>query len=297
MNFYANLHLHSTHSDGVFTPEQLVAVAKAEGYGAVALTDHDTVSGNASMKAAAERMGMECLFGAEFSAKGRVRAHIVGLEFDPDEPEMKEYLEKLSFKETDQTRVVFGWAKEAGGIPDGVTWEDVLEYNAGVTWICNNHVWETMLAKGVADNGDYREWFEKYWRAQRGQVKSEITFKDGPEVVELIHKAGGIAILAHPMDHSRELEGLPLLLEAGLDGIEVWHADLNDLERAKALRAGLKNKLFLSGGSDHSGILGGFYDGHESMEALRASELYIPEHSCGTTKEFFEEIKTRKMYR
>ena len=116
-------------------------------------------------------------------------------------------------------------------------------------------------------------------------------------MVELIHKAGGIAILAHPMDYSKELKGLPLLLEAGLDGIEVWHADLNDLERAKALRAGVKNNLYLSGGSDHSGILGGFYDGYASMEELSKSAMYIPMHSCGTTKELFDEIKNRKINR
>ena len=296
MEFYANLHLHSTHSDGVFSPTELVTIAKAEGYGAVALTDHDTVSGNAEMKAAATRAGMECLFGAEFSAKGKVRAHIVGLEFDPEQPEMKKYLADLSFKETDQTRVVFGWAVEAGGIT-GITWDEVCEYNKGITWMCNNHVWEAMKAKGLVDDSQYVEWFDKYWRKQRGQVKSEITFKDGPEVVELIHKAGGIAILAHPMDYSKELKGLPLLLEAGLDGIEVWHADLNDLERAKALRAGVKNNLYLSGGSDHSGILGGFYDGYASMEELSKSAMYIPMHSCGTTKELFDEIKNRKINR
>ena len=67
MKLYANLHLHSTHSDGPYTPAQLAAVAKNEGYGAAALTDHDTVSGCGQMKKECEKLGLEYIFGAEFT--------------------------------------------------------------------------------------------------------------------------------------------------------------------------------------------------------------------------------------
>ena len=69
MKLYANLHLHSTHSDGVYTPAELARLAFEEGYKAAALTDHDAVSGNFEFMAACKELGMESLFGIEFSAK------------------------------------------------------------------------------------------------------------------------------------------------------------------------------------------------------------------------------------
>ena len=68
LQFYANLHNHSTHSDGVYAPEALVAVAKREGYSAFAVTDHDTVTACEPVRRACEKMGLEWIFGAEFSS-------------------------------------------------------------------------------------------------------------------------------------------------------------------------------------------------------------------------------------
>ena len=71
MKQYANLHLHSTHSDGVYTPAELVRIAKDEGYRALALTDHDTTSGNADMRLECEKAGLDFIFGCEFSSPWR----------------------------------------------------------------------------------------------------------------------------------------------------------------------------------------------------------------------------------
>ena len=68
MKYYANLHTHSTHSDGKYTPAQLARMALEEGYGAVAVTDHDTVTGYGELKAECDKLGLETVFGAEFSA-------------------------------------------------------------------------------------------------------------------------------------------------------------------------------------------------------------------------------------
>ena len=69
MRPYANLHLHSTHSDGKYTPEQLVLLAKEEGYGAIAVTDHDTVTANEEIAFYAKKHGLESIFGCEFSVE------------------------------------------------------------------------------------------------------------------------------------------------------------------------------------------------------------------------------------
>ena len=67
MKIYANLHTHSNHSDGPYSPRKLAEVAKAEGYGALAITDHDTASAYPELKAACEELSLECIFGVEFS--------------------------------------------------------------------------------------------------------------------------------------------------------------------------------------------------------------------------------------
>ena len=72
MKLYANLHTHSTHSDGGFTPKQLARAAKKEGYSALALTDHDTVTGYTELREECEKLGLETIFGAEFSSPSKM---------------------------------------------------------------------------------------------------------------------------------------------------------------------------------------------------------------------------------
>ena len=290
MKLYANLHLHSTHSDGPYTPEQLVSVAKKEGYKAVALSDHDTITGCALMEAECKKQGMEYIFACEFTAKDP-NAHIVAFDFDPEYPEMKEYLALMSERQTHNTKVCFDWAVEAGGI-QGITWEEVLEFNKGVTWLCNNHVFEAMKAKGLIRQSQYMDFFERNYRNQRRLVKTDIQQKNLKDMVALIHAAGGIAVWAHP---NGRLHLLPEVIAAGIDGIEVWHPDLADREeRRQAYELGLANDLYISGGSDHSGLCGGYYDGFESEEELKKTLIYIPEMSAGTTEVFFRELKNRQ---
>ena len=163
MKPYANLHLHSTHSDGVFSPAELVAVAKEEGYKALAITDHDTASAYPELVAACEKEGLDCIFGVEFTVSKPSYFHIVGFEFDPEYPEMKEYLGKMALTQTDNTKKCFDAAIKRGTI-QGVTWDEVLEYNAGIPWLCNNHVFNTMEAKGLIKESEYMAWFEQNFR-------------------------------------------------------------------------------------------------------------------------------------
>ena len=83
---YANMHLHSTYSDGIFTPAELCATVKAMGYGAVVLSDHETAWGMAEMQAAATAAGLETMIGMELYAKGHgTDFHILAYDFDPTE--------------------------------------------------------------------------------------------------------------------------------------------------------------------------------------------------------------------
>ena len=114
MRVYANLHLHSIHSDGKYSPAELVRVAKQEGYSALAIADHDTATAFPELKAAADAEGMECLFAVEFSVNKPKNYHIVGFGFDPEYPPMKKYLADMALRQTDNTYGVFNEGVEKG---------------------------------------------------------------------------------------------------------------------------------------------------------------------------------------
>ena len=290
MNVYASLHMHSTHSDGVYAPKELVKVGFDEGYKAIALTDHDTVTGNLEVIEECKKYGLDSIFGIEFSSESEEFGrgfHITAFHFDPEYPEMKEYLYKLSEKESDQTKRLFERGVEIGYIK-GITWEEVLEYNAGITWLCNEHVFRAMKAKGLITDLDYPEFFETCFGKYRSMVPPTCDFMDAKDLIPLIKRAGGIAILAHPHE---QLKYLDRLIEYGLDGIEVWHTLLPIKERREALTLAKKHDLFVSGGADHEGLLGGEYARYEKPED---TIYYAPPLTLGTTEFFYNEIKNAK---
>lgn len=293
MKIYANLHNHTTHSDGPYSPTKLCEIAKAEGYGAVAITDHDTATAYPETVAACERLGLECIFGVEFTVQDPKEYHIVAFNFDPEYPPMKQYLADMAKRQADNTKSCFDEAVSLGNI-SGITWEEVLEFNKGIPWLCNNHVFEAMLDRGLVERCNYMAWFDKNFRHQRGKYPPKYSFKPLPELVKLINDAGGIAFVAHPHN---QLDDIDYLMSVGIVGMEVHHPDLTPEEQARAYEIALEKGLFISGGSDHSGLCGGYYDSFPTKEALMASAVYIEPMSAGTSKEYFDEIKNSKLNR
>ena len=289
MKKYANLHSHSTHSDGVYTPEELVRIAKDEGYMALAITDHDVATAYPELKAACDALGMESLFGCEFTGRSeefKFEFHITAYNFDPEYPEMKEYLRKCSENTSHRTRLLFERGREEGLISKEVTWDDVLEYNKGITWLCNDHVFRTYLARGLMKPLDYDNFFKTVYGARRREISDIYPKMQLPELLSLIKRAGGIALVAHPHD---KLYAIPRLIELGISGLEVWHSTLTKEEVVEALKLARDHRLFVSGGSDHEGLIGGQYQFYEHPEE---TQFWLPEGYAGTTKEFFDEIKT-----
>ena len=285
MTLYANLHTHSTHSDGVYTPAEIAKIAYDEGYRAFALTDHDTFTGNYEIKKECDKYGMECIYGTEFSsAEGY---HLTAFHFDPTEPKIKEYLDQLSLKETDQTRQLFERGVKLGYLHD-ITWDDVLEYNKGITWLCNDHVFRTLKSKGMITDLEYPEFFETLFGVHRDEVPEIYSFRPAKEIIDMVHNAGGIIFQAHP---GKQLPRTPELIKLGIDGVEVWHK-LNDAPtRRAALKLARENDLYVSGGSDHSGLCGGQYERYEHPEE---TEFWLPPITLGTTQYFYEEIRDMK---
>ena len=294
MKPYANLHTHSTHSDGKYTPKELVTVAKREGYRAIAIADHDSATAYPELKRACEEAGLEYIFAVEFSIAEPVFCHVIGFDFDPEYPEVKKYLHDMGARQTDNTKHCFDEAVQNGSI-DGITWDEVLEYNKGIIWICNTHVFNAMKAKGLVKQSEYMSWFNKNFKEQRGKYPPSINFKTLPEIVKMIKAAGGFAVCAHPSRFL--LDNVDILIDSGIEGLEVLHPDLSDDEKALSYKICMEKNLYVSGGSDHSGFCGGYYDSYPSEEALKASEHYIEPLSVGVYENNFRELKNRKIER
>ena len=293
MENYANLHTHTTHSDGVFTPAELVRVAKEEGYRAIAVTDHDTATAYPELCAACEKEGLECIFGVEFSVVEPKGYHIVGFNFDPEYPPMADYLRKMSLRQTDRTKHCFDEAVALGKIV-GVTWDDVLEFNKGVTWFSNNHIFRLLLSRGLVEQKNYMSWFVENFLHQRSKYPPIYNFVPLSDMVKLIKDAGGIAIVAHP--HG-QLGDIDFLIENGISGLEINHSMMTPDERRDAYKIAIEKNLFISGGSDHEGLCGGLYDSYPTREALLASPTYVEPMSTGTAKCYYEEIKNSRIMR
>lgn len=292
MRPYANLHTHSTHSDGVYSPEELVLAAKVEGYKALAVTDHDTATAGPLVKKFCEREGLNFIFGTEFSAppcnEFDACFHITAFDYDPAFPAMADYLDQMGHRETDQTKAVFDMETKSGDIT-GITWDEVLEYNNGIKWLCNNHVYRAMIAKGIADEKDYIAWFNKNWLVQRGYFPPSIPFKSTRELIKLIGDAGGIAVLAHPHN---QLKYVDALVNIGLRGIEVYHPDLTPDEQKRSMAIAYAKGLFISGGTDHDGLCGGIY---KSLKNIKESVYYHEPLSFGVMEQHFFELKNHSL--
>ena len=291
---YANLHLHSTHSDGKFTPEELVMTAKAEGYKAIAVTDHDTVTANDEVARICDREGMEHIFGAEFSVKATLGPHsafhITAFDFNPTTPAMKRHLIGMGERETEFTHAIFNESVKQGKIK-GITWNEVMDYNEGIVWLCNEHIFRAMVAKGLYKPSDYETfWNECYYHVPApADYVEPYHFPDAKTLIGMIRDAGGIPVLAHP---HLQLGYVDELMKMGLLGMEVFHPDLLPQEQVRAMKIAYEKGLFISGGTDHSGLCGGEY---VSFEHPEETGYYLLPCSFGVMEQHFWELKNRSL--
>lgn len=244
---YANLHLHSTYSDAEFTPKQLVLLGKSLGYKAIALTDHETDAGCHELKRYADREGgIEVLPGIEFYGKndGKV-PHIVCLDHDPENPKLRAFVRERVEAYNEYTRKCVEYGIKIGVI-EGITWDDVVKYSGKGAWICIDTVFNTYrtLHIPIPENLRQAVFKDPEMRQYRPQKAT------AEEVIKVIRKAGGIAILAHPNNFTQYV---PQLVEYGLNGIEIDHPEISEETKKLAEEAAKAYNLYRSGGTDHTG--------------------------------------------
>ena len=277
---YANLHLHSTFSDAQFTPEQLILIGKSLGYYAMALTDHETDGGNDEFARFAKKEGIRHISGVEFYGKDfGINFHITALDFDRDNPAIRAYIKERCDLYMEATRKKFEEGIRIGFI-QGVTWDDIMVFTPEGAWMCIDSVMNVMRLKRVVP-ADY-DWDE----FRRVVFKSDFakSCKVAPpraeDVIKVIRKAGGVATLAHP--NEKWLEHVPQLVEWGLNGIEIDHPEMEQRAISLAREAAENYNLYHSGGTDHTGPMGG----NEGKDA-------IPVFNGITEEEYYTLVERR----
>lgn len=248
-----DLHTHSAVSDGTDTPAELVAQAAAAGLSVVALTDHDTFDGLAEALGAGRRHGIEVVPGMELSCSRLGQSvHLLAYGADPGDPALAAELAMVRDGRSGRLRPVL--AKLAAlGVP--VSEEEVRSFVGSSPSVGRPHIADALVAAGhVADR---KEAFDRYL-ADGGPAHVARYAIDIGRGIDLVHGAGGVAVLAHPWGRGRE-SVLPadvverLVAEHGLDGIEADHQDHDPDARAGLHALAERLGVLATGSSDYHG--------------------------------------------
>jgi 3',5'-nucleoside bisphosphate phosphatase len=243
----ADLHTHTTFSDGRLTPPGLVEKAALRGLAALAVTDHDSVGGYPLAAAAAVRYGITVIPGVELSADVDGRdVHILGYGFDPANSDLRAHLAAYREDRLERARAMVG-RLETLGVP--VRLDRVLRLAAGGA-VGRPHVARALVeARHVTTVGQA---FERYLADDGAAYVAKVPVS--PEaLVELVHEAGGVVVIAHPGEVVDEAV-LARLLSAGIDGIETIHPSHDEVLRNRWNEVAERHGLFTTGGSDYHGF-------------------------------------------
>lgn len=250
MRLLADLHTHSTASDGQYSPAELVQLAKNRGVEALALTDHDTTDGLDEAEAAGQTLGVRVLRGIELGAKEHRSLHLLGYGFSREAPHLMALCAKLRDGRDERKYRIVDFLKEKG-VP--VCLEEV-EALAGGEVIARPHFAQAMVRRGYVSTT--REAFDRYLDTEEFQ-RIERFKADARSCIDTIRADGGRACLAHPYQLGLAEQALEDLLRTladyGLEAIECFYPRHTPEQTALYLRLAKAYGLQVSGGSDFHG--------------------------------------------
>ncbi|MGA2467096.1 MAG: PHP domain-containing protein [Thermodesulfobacteriota bacterium] len=250
---YVDLHIHTTASDGVMSPSEIVRYAKAKGLQAIAITDHDTIEGLEEGLLEGERIDFEVIPGIEISAEHSPGSmHLLGFFLDIHHPTLNERLGYLQKARAERNSKIVERLNRLG---IELTYEDVLKASGGGQ-VGRPHFAQVLLEKNYV--GSFQEAFERFLKKGAPAYVDKFRFT-AKEAIHFINEARGVAVLAHPntlnMNGYSELETLILrLIEEGLKGIEVYYPEHSPLEVARYKTLAERYGLLMTGGTDYHGI-------------------------------------------
>lgn len=274
-----DLHCHSVFSDGSHTVDELVAEARAAGLAGIAVTDHDSLVQLQAVRDRARELGYPVLPGLEASAAcaatGR-KVHILGfgLSATADGSSPLERMVASTLKARAENTLWQAWvlqrlisgaddptgALEAAGVVDAgeadpsFSLDKVFEVSHASTGMYKQHIMEALTHRAYRDPL-YQPIYRSIFKGS-GICVSDISYPEAADVVRAIREQGGVPVLAHP-DQMDSWSIIPDLVQAGLQGIEVYHPDHDDDAERRAREAAEVHGLIMTGGSDYHGRYGG----------------------------------------
>jgi len=249
-----DFHMHSIYSDGVKSPEELLRHALDCNLSMMALTDHDEIDGLKALRTAQEQLDPEktikIINGCEFSADYKDKSiHILGYRFDETNKELRDFIEYFKSKREERIDEIIRRCNNAGYF---ISKDELLKKFPKTQAYGRPHIGQLLIDGGYAKdiNDVFKDILRKDSPCYVPKVKIEV-----PYIIDIIHKAGGLAVMAHPKLVTSD-EYVVEMLAYDFDGMEVYHTKHNDddVKRYKALAK--EHNLFITGGSDYHGIPG-----------------------------------------
>ncbi|MFA5316937.1 MAG: PHP domain-containing protein, partial [Dehalococcoidales bacterium] len=244
-----DLHLHTTASDGRYSPEEMVTKMAGPGLEVIAITDHDTVAGVAPAITAARAFPqLTVISGVEINTDGpQGETHILGYFINITDDNLINNLENLRNSRHQRAQRILA---KLAGLGLDISWSRVQELAGGGT-ICRPHIAQALLEKGYVTS--FNEAFTRYIGndgpayVERGKITPEAA-------VKLILAAGGLPVLAHPFTTGEVEPTVKRLKEAGLVGLEAYYKDYPEAQVRELVSLAQKYDLLVTGGSDYHGI-------------------------------------------
>jgi len=279
MGSRVDLHLHTTASDGALRPAELVRAAARIGIRVMAVTDHDSVDGIRAAQDAASGLPIEVIPGIEVSTNlDGDEIHVLGYLIDADDRRLRESLCRLQEARVTQARAM---VERLGELGCPLDWECVMAI-ADRGSVGRPHIARALVERGYVGSVD--EAFSRFLRrGGPGYVEGEKLLPQ--EAVSLIREAHGVPSLAHPIivganDYRLDLSRLlPIMVEAGLEGIEAYYKGYTPQITAALLAEAGRHRLVPTGGSDFHGAgvvadaeLGAVEVPWETVDRLRARQ-------------------------
>lgn len=246
----ADLHVHTTFSDGMFSPEEVVKMAKDIGLYGIAITDHDTVSGIERAVEAGKQWGVSIVPGVEISTVSQGQdIHILGYYIDPGNVTLQQRLQQQRNARFERNRGILDKLSQMGIM---IREEEVLakkENGFADMNVGRPHIAEVLMDKGIVQTVE--EAFDRFLGKEGAAYV--LTPRISPEeAIALIQEAGGAAVLAHPgLYEDRDL--VHRLAKSGLAGIEAVHPDHSDSMKTELTKITQGYRLVASAGSDFHG--------------------------------------------
>ena len=249
----ADLHCHTKLSDGSVGIEDLIVIAQKSGIDTIAITDHDCLAGTVRGQVIGKRYGVNVIPGVELSAfdfEAGKKVHI--LSYLADAPNRLESVCKrtsVARKRAGQIMML----KVASRFP--ITSDFIINHASGSTNLYKQHIMHALMDACYTDKifGDL--YYALFDESSETNILAPTKYPSVEEVINEIHGAGGIAVLAHPVKFNN-FDEIEKYVDMGLDGVEVWHPSADEETVGRLTEFCKKKKLLMTGGSDFHGIYG-----------------------------------------